>query len=143
MGSHDSQGGDMAYVQNQNSPYNSSGGGGDYNTHSPGMMMIGMGQQQQQSMNRSNSNNRFSSSQMSQMGGGQGQQSGSGAKNSNSCHNSTGGSNAQGRALNKMLLEILRDRMVDPNRLAMAIDANIVHRPTYSIYPASQLLLFA
>jgi 5-carboxymethyl-2-hydroxymuconate isomerase len=37
----------------------------------------------------------------------------------------TGGSNAQGRALNKMLLEILRDRMVDPNRLAMAIDANI------------------
>jgi hypothetical protein len=28
----------------------------------------------------------------------------------------TGGSNAQGRALNKMLLEILRDRMVDPNR---------------------------
>jgi hypothetical protein len=37
----------------------------------------------------------------------------------------TGGSNAQGRALNKMLLEILRERIVDPNRLAMAIDANI------------------
>lgn len=37
----------------------------------------------------------------------------------------TGGSNAQGRALNKMLLDILRERMVDPNRLAMAIDANI------------------
>ena len=125
MGSHDSQGGDMAYVQNQNNTYNSSGGGGDYNTHSPGMMIIGMGQQQQQSMNRSNSNNRFTSSQMSQMGGGQGQQGGPGTKNSNSCPNSTGGSNAQGRALNKMLLEILRDRMVDPNRLAMAIDANI------------------
>lgn len=37
----------------------------------------------------------------------------------------TGGSNAQGRALNKMLLDILRERTVDPNRLAMAIDANI------------------
>jgi len=37
----------------------------------------------------------------------------------------TGGSNAQGRALNKMLLEILRDRIIEPNRLAMAIDSNI------------------
>lgn len=124
MGSHDSQVGDMVYVQNQNSNYNSSVGG-DYNTQSPGMIIIGMGQQQQQSISRSNSNNRFTSSQMSQMGGGQGQSGGSGTKSSNSCQNSTGGSNAQGRALNKMLLEILRDRMVDPNRLAMAIDANI------------------
>lgn len=37
----------------------------------------------------------------------------------------TGGSNAQGRAINKMLLDVLKSRMVDPNRLALIVDANI------------------
>lgn len=37
----------------------------------------------------------------------------------------TGGSNSQGRALNKMLLDILRDRVIHPGRLAAALDANI------------------
>lgn len=37
----------------------------------------------------------------------------------------TGGSNAQGRAINKMLLDVLRSRIVDPNRLALIVDANI------------------
>ena len=121
IGSQDSQGqgGDTAYGQHN---YGNSGNSSEYNTSSPNMMIIG----QQQSMgsmgSRSSSINRFSSSQMSQMGGG----SQGISKNNSSCGgNNTGGSNAQGRALNKMLLEILRDRMVDPNRLAMAIDANI------------------
>lgn len=34
----------------------------------------------------------------------------------------TGGSNAQGRAINKMLLEIVRERVIDPQRLDMAIE---------------------
>lgn len=34
----------------------------------------------------------------------------------------TGGSNAQGRAINKMLLDILRDRVIDPQRLELAIE---------------------
>ena len=38
---------------------------------------------------------------------------------------STGGSNAQGCAINKVLLEILRERVVDPQRLGIAVDANI------------------
>eukprot|EP00595_Chromulina_sp_UTEXLB2642_P003177 CAMPEP_0196766830 /NCGR_PEP_ID=MMETSP1095-20130614/31016_1 /TAXON_ID=96789 ORGANISM="Chromulina nebulosa, Strain UTEXLB2642" /NCGR_SAMPLE_ID=MMETSP1095 /ASSEMBLY_ACC=CAM_ASM_000446 /LENGTH=1338 /DNA_ID=CAMNT_0042131159 /DNA_START=514 /DNA_END=4530 /DNA_ORIENTATION=- len=37
----------------------------------------------------------------------------------------TGGSNAQGRAINKMLLDILRGRIIDPNRLSLIVDANI------------------
>jgi hypothetical protein len=36
-----------------------------------------------------------------------------------------GGSNAQGRAINKMLLDILRERVIDPQRLDMAIDTYI------------------
>ena len=105
--------GDVPFMQNN---YNMVS---DFNgPHNPqnNMLLIGM----QQQMNRSNSQNRFASSQMSQMGGGH-----SGMKSSMMSPTGTGGSNAQGRALNKMLLEILRDRMVDPNRLAMAIDANI------------------
>ena len=35
----------------------------------------------------------------------------------------SGGSNAQGRAINKMLLEILRDRVIDPIRLDLAIES--------------------
>jgi hypothetical protein len=106
--------GDMPFMQNS---YNM--GGGDFNgPHNAQNNMLVIGMQQQ--MSRSNSSNRFSSSQMSQMGGGQ-----SGMKSGMMSPTGTGGSNAQGRALNKMLLEILRDRMVDPNRLAMAIDANI------------------
>lgn len=34
----------------------------------------------------------------------------------------TGGSNAQGRAINKMLLDILRERVIDPQRLELAIE---------------------
>lgn len=34
----------------------------------------------------------------------------------------TGGSNAQGRAINKMLLDILRERVIDPVRLELAIE---------------------
>ena len=34
----------------------------------------------------------------------------------------TGGSNAQGRAINKMLLEILRERVIDPQRLDLAVE---------------------
>jgi hypothetical protein len=34
----------------------------------------------------------------------------------------TGGSNAQGRAINKMLLEIVRDRGIDPQRLHMCLE---------------------
>lgn len=36
--------------------------------------------------------------------------------------NGSGGSNAQGRAINKMLLEIVRDRVIDPQRLHLAIE---------------------
>lgn len=35
---------------------------------------------------------------------------------------STGGSNAQGRAINKLLLDILRERVVDPHKLDQAIE---------------------
>lgn len=61
-----------------------------------------MGMNMNPAANRSN--NRFASSQMSQMGGGHG----SGNRNFSPGATGTGGSNAQGRALNKMLLEILR-----------------------------------
>ena len=88
MGSHDSQG--DSFMQN---PYNN-----DSYTYSNGMMIAG-GMNQQGGM-RSGSNNRFAGSQLSQMG--------SGGKASVSSPIGTGGSNAQGRALNKMLLEILR-----------------------------------
>jgi hypothetical protein len=98
--------------------------GGDFNNPQNGgnNMVIGLGQRDSMNMNggrfgNNNSINRFASSQMSQMGGG--------SRSSTSSPLATGGSNAQGRALNKMLLEILRDRMVDPNRLAMVIEANI------------------
>ena len=103
---------------------------GDYGGGSSGNGMMGgihsMGGGQMIGMQRSMSggsngggNNRFSSSQMSQLGGGPQ------TRPTSAMQAGTGGSNAQGRALNKMLLEILRDRVVDSNRLAMAIDANI------------------
>lgn len=37
----------------------------------------------------------------------------------------TGGSNAQGRAINKMLLEIVRERVIDPQRLDLAIETYV------------------
>jgi hypothetical protein len=47
-------------------------------------------------------------------------------RNSGGYHHSmgTGGSNAQGRAINKMLLEILRERVVDPQRLDLVIETH-------------------
>jgi hypothetical protein len=71
----------------------------DFNSQHGGGNIMGMGMNQ--SLNRSN--NRFASSQMSQMG-----QNQSGNRNFIPSPSGTGGSNAQGRALNKMLLEILR-----------------------------------
>lgn len=89
----------MPFIQQQHQ-MNYSSGGNDFNSQNNGnMISIGMNQ----SSNRSS--NRFASSQMSQMGGGQGQ---SGNRNFIPGSTGTGGSNAQGRALNKMLLEILR-----------------------------------
>jgi hypothetical protein len=52
-------------------------------------------------------------------------QGGMGGGQSQSGYPGTGGSNAQGRAINKMLLDVLRSRIVDPNRLALIVDANI------------------
>jgi hypothetical protein len=71
----------------------------DFNSQHGSGNIMGMGMNQ--SLNRSN--NRFASSQMSQMG-----QNQSGNRNFIPSPSGTGGSNAQGRALNKMLLEILR-----------------------------------
>ena len=95
-GSHDS----MAFMQQQQHHMNYNSGASDFILQNNGNM-IGIGMNQ--SSNRTN--NRFVSSQMSQMGGGQGQ---SGNRNFIPGPSGTGGSNAQGRALNKMLLEILR-----------------------------------
>ena len=83
---------------NNNNDFNSLNGGENMMGMGIGM---GMGMGMNHSMSRSN--NRFASSQMSQMGNNQ-----SGGRNFISSLSGTGGSNAQGRALNKMLLEILR-----------------------------------
>lgn len=87
---------------NNNNDFNSLNGGENMMG-----MGIGMGMGMNHSMNRSN--NRFASSQMSQMG-----QNQSGGRNFISSLSGTGGSNAQGRALNKMLLEILRSAFLSP-----------------------------
>ena len=85
----------MTFSQHQQQMnYNS---GSDFNCNGSIMSMGG----RNQASNRSS--NRFASSQMSQMGSGPGQR-GSFIQGPGG----TGGSNAQGRALNKMLLEILR-----------------------------------
>ena len=86
---------DMPFIQPQQHHQMNYNVGNDFNSQNGGGYMVGVG------MHRSN--NRFASSQMSQMG-----QNQSGNRNYISGPSGTGGSNAQGRALNKMLLEILR-----------------------------------
>lgn len=54
--------------------------------------------------------------------GAQGRVGMGGGGRSSGGNNATGGSNAQGRAINKMLLDILRDRIIDPQRLHLAIE---------------------
>ena len=86
---------DMPFIQPQQHHQMNYNVGNDFNSPNGGGYMVSVG------MHRSN--NRFASSQMSQMG-----QNQSGSRNYISGPSGTGGSNAQGRALNKMLLEILR-----------------------------------
>lgn len=87
---------DIPFIQPQQHHQMNYNVGNDFNSQNGGGYMVSVG------MHRSN--NRFASSQMSQMGG----QNQSGNRNYISGLSGTGGSNAQGRALNKMLLEILR-----------------------------------
>jgi hypothetical protein len=122
--SHDNSG-VMGFMHQQQPQQVGGYGLGDYGGNAPQMGLqlqgqLGFQQRIGQPQYGAGGGSRFSMSQMSQLGGGPQTR-----PTFSSQSMGTGGSNAQGRALNKMLLEILRDRVVDSNRLAMAIDANI------------------